>query len=80
MEGRRARRHGEIDILAVSAEDRRRHVGAALCDHAVADMRVRDVEVVAIGTGGDWFQAPARALLESLGFTPFPGVVYVKAI
>ena len=43
-------------------------------------MRVRDVEVVAIGTGGDWFQAPARALLESLGFTPFPGVVHVKAI
>jgi hypothetical protein len=35
---------------------------------------------VSIGTGGDDFHAPARALYEELGFTPFPNVNYTKAI
>lgn len=75
-----ARRHGEIDILAVSADNRRQHTGTALCEHAVAQMKADGVEVVSIGTGGDPFHAAARALYESLGFTPFPGVYYFKAI
>jgi len=75
-----ARKHGEIDILAVSAENRRHHTGTSLCDHAVANMKASGVEVVALGTGGDRFHAAARALYESLGFTPFPGVYYFKAI
>jgi hypothetical protein len=36
--------------------------------------------VVSIGTGGDDFHAPARALYESLGFTPFPTVNYTRAL
>jgi hypothetical protein len=43
-------------------------------------MRDAGVEVASIGTGGDDFHAPARALYESLGFTPFPAVNYTKAI
>jgi ribosomal protein S18 acetylase RimI-like enzyme len=74
------RRHGQIVILAVSAENRRHHTGAALCEHALADMKAAGVEVVEVGTGGDWFHAPARAVYESIGFTPFPGVHYFKAI
>jgi ribosomal protein S18 acetylase RimI-like enzyme len=75
-----SRKHGEIDILAVSAENRRHHTGTYLCEHALANMKASGVEVVALGTGGDRFHAPARSLYESLGFTPFPGVYYFKAI
>jgi len=75
-----SRKHGEIDILAVSAENRRHHTGNYLCEHALANMKASGVEVVAIGTGGDRFHAPARSLYESLGFTTFPGVAYFKAI
>lgn len=35
---------------------------------------------MSIGTGGDAFHAPARALYEALGFTPFPLVSYTKAV
>lgn len=75
-----SRKHGEIDILAVSAENRRHQTGTYLCEHALANMKVSGVEVVALGTGGDRFHAPARSLYESLGFTPFPGFAYFKAI
>ena len=43
-------------------------------------MKAGGVEVVALGTGGDPFHAAARSLCETLGFTPFPGVYYFKAI
>jgi hypothetical protein len=36
--------------------------------------------MVTIGTGGDDFHAPARALYESLGFTAFPNIIYTKAV
>lgn len=75
-----ARKHGEIDILAVSAMHRRLGTGTSLCEHALADMKSGGVEVVALGTGGDRFHASARALYEKLGFTSFPGVYYFKAI
>lgn len=78
MEGR-ASPHGEIDILAVSSENRRHHIGTLLYEHALANMEVRGIEVVVL-TGGDRFHAAARALYESLGFTPFPGVYYFKAV
>lgn len=74
------RKHGEIDIVAVAAENRRHRTGTSLCEHALADMKACGVEVVALGTGGDRFHAPARALYENLGFTSFPGVYYFKAI
>jgi ribosomal protein S18 acetylase RimI-like enzyme len=75
-----ARRHGDIDILAVESQRRRHQTGTALCEHAFADMRARGVEVVGIGTGGDPFHAPARALYESLGCSPVPQMGYLKAL
>ena len=74
------RRHGDIEILAVSVDDRRKGVGTALCAHAFDHMRQRGVEVVVIGTGGDPFHAPARALYESLGCTHVPVEVYFKQL
>jgi GNAT superfamily N-acetyltransferase len=74
------RRHGEVEILAVTRAERRSGIGAALCEHAIADMRDRDVEVVAVGTGGDAFHAPARALYSSLGFTEYPVAVFFKQL
>lgn len=72
--------HGEIEILAVAGSGRRQHCGRRLAQHAIQAMRSDGVEVVSIGTGGDAFHAPARALYESLGFTPFPTVSYTRAV
>jgi len=74
------RRHGTIAILAVASALRRNHVGTALCERAFGDMKERGVEVVEIGTGGDPFHAPARALYESLGCTGFPITGYLKQL
>lgn len=73
-------RHGEIDLLAVAAGSRRQGLGHALVEHAIAAMKADGAEMVSIGTGGDDFHAPARAVYESLGFTPFPNVSYTKPI
>ncbi|MFI6440136.1 GNAT family N-acetyltransferase [Streptomyces sp. NPDC050759] len=75
-----ARKKGEVTILAVSAEHRRHHVATALCEHAFDQMRALDAEVVEIGTGGDQFHAPARALYEALGCTPLPLTVYFRQL
>ncbi|MFI6693090.1 GNAT family N-acetyltransferase [Streptomyces sp. NPDC050433] len=75
-----ARKKGEVTILAVSTEHRRHHVATALCEHAFAQMRALDAEVVEIGTGGDQFHAPARALYEALGCTPLPLTVYFRQL
>ena len=75
-----AERHGEIDMLAVAAASRGRQHGRRLAEHAIDAMKSAGAEVVTIGTGGDPFHAPARALYESLGFTPFPNVLYAKAV
>ncbi|ATL33136.1 GNAT family N-acetyltransferase [Streptomyces formicae] len=75
-----ARKKGEVTILAVSAPYRRHHVGTALCEHAFQQMRALGAEVVEIGTGGDQFHAPARALYEALGCTPHPLAVYFRQL
>lgn len=74
------RRKGKVTILAVSTRYRRHHVGTALCEHAFAQMRAFGAEVVEIGTGGDRFHAPARALYEALGCTPVPLTVYFREL
>ena len=74
------RRHGEIAVLAVREPARGQGLGRALCQHAMGDMREQDVEVVSLGTGGDWFHAPARALYTSLGFHLVPVAVYMRAL
>jgi ribosomal protein S18 acetylase RimI-like enzyme len=72
--------HGEIRLLAVSTEHRRRGLGHQLCDHATTRMKDAGVEVVGIGTGDDAFHAQARALYEDLGFTKIPVAAYLKRI
>ncbi|MFD5494576.1 GNAT family N-acetyltransferase [Streptomyces sp. NPDC127091] len=75
-----ARRNGSVTHLAVSAEHRRHQVGTALCEHTFEQMRSLGAEVVEIGTGGDPFHAPARALYEKLGCTPLPVTVYYREL
>ncbi|MFF8919612.1 GNAT family N-acetyltransferase [Streptomyces sp. NPDC015032] len=75
-----AHKKGEITILAVSTRHRRHHVGTALCEHAFEQMRALGAEVVEIGTGGDQFHAPARALYEALGCTVLPLTVYFRQL
>ncbi|MEV0829337.1 GNAT family N-acetyltransferase [Nonomuraea rubra] len=75
-----ARRNGAISHLAVAADHRRHGTGVALCEHAFADMRARGAEVVEIGTGGDPFHAPARALYEKLGCTALPVAYYYRQL
>ncbi|MFI8201945.1 GNAT family N-acetyltransferase [Streptomyces sp. NPDC085937] len=74
------RRNGSISHLAVSAQHRRGRLGTALCEHAFAHMRSLGAEVVEIGTGGDPFHAPARALYERLGCTALPTAVYYRQL
>jgi ribosomal protein S18 acetylase RimI-like enzyme len=74
------RRRASVTILAVSAEHRRLGAGTVLCEHAFAAMRDLGAEVVTIGTGGDGFHAPARALYETLGCTPLPIAVYYREL
>ncbi len=75
-----ARRNGSITLLAVAAEHRRRRLGTALCEHAFEKMRTLGAEVVVIGTGGDHFHAPARALYEGLGCSALPVAVYYRLL
>jgi ribosomal protein S18 acetylase RimI-like enzyme len=75
-----ARKNGSVTHLAVAAEHRRHHTGTALCEHAFGEMRMRGAEVVEIGTGGDPFHAPARALYERLGCTLLPVAVYYRQL
>jgi ribosomal protein S18 acetylase RimI-like enzyme len=75
-----ARRNGSITILAVAAGHRRHHAGTALCEHAFGAMRALGAEVAVIGTGGDPFHAPARALYERLGCTQLPVAVYYRPL
>jgi len=73
-------RHGQIEPLAVRETHRRSGLGRALCEHAIRAMREQPLEVVSLGTGGDWFHAPARALYESMGFHPVPVVYYLRGL
>lgn len=74
------RRNASVTLLAVRAGHRGHHVGTALCEHAFAEMRALGAEVVEIGTGGDPFHAPARALYERLGCTRLPVAVYYRQL
>ncbi|MCL2552293.1 MAG: GNAT family N-acetyltransferase [Actinomycetia bacterium] len=75
-----SRGRGRIEILAVDAQHRGRHLGTELCEHAFGDMRARGAVYVEIGTGGDEFHAPARALYESLGCVKVPAAVYFREL
>ncbi len=74
------RRHGKIDVLAVSSKNRRHGLGRRLCEHALTHMKNLQVEVVEVGTGGDEFHRPARALYSSMGFHLIPIAGYLRSI
>jgi ribosomal protein S18 acetylase RimI-like enzyme len=61
---------------AVDPRCQRSGVGAALCRHAIEEIRASGVGLVVLGTGGDPGHAPARALYESLGFRRYRIVRY----
>ena len=71
---------GEIEMIAVDPDHQRTGIATALIEHAVAWMRADGLHLAAIGTGGDPGHAPARALYEKAGFTPFPQVRYHQAL
>ncbi len=71
---------GRLQMVAVHPDARRQGVARALCTEVISELRRRGVVVVHIGTGGDAFHAPARALYESLGFIPYPTVDYARAL
>jgi ribosomal protein S18 acetylase RimI-like enzyme len=75
-----ARRNASLTHLAVDADHRRRDAGRTLCEHAFAQMRALGAEMVEIGTGGDPFHAPARALYERLGCVQLPVAVYYREL
>jgi len=74
------REHGRVSILAVDARHRRDHLGTGLCEHAFGHMRAHGAVYVEIGTGGDAFHAPARALYEGLGCIKLPVAVYFREL
>lgn len=71
---------GRLEMVAVHPNARRRGVARALCLAALARLEQLAVTVVHIGTGGDEFHAPARALYESLSFIPYPTVDYARSL
>jgi ribosomal protein S18 acetylase RimI-like enzyme len=71
---------GRLEMVAVHPDARRRGVARALCLAALTRLGELGVTVVHIGTGGDEFHAPARALYESLGFIPYPTVDYARTL
>ncbi|MFE6869554.1 GNAT family N-acetyltransferase [Kitasatospora sp. NPDC057692] len=76
----RARERGTISILAVGAHHRRNHLATDLCEHAFGHMRAHGAVYAEIGTGGDEFHTPARALYESLGCIKLPVAVYFREL
>ena len=74
------RRRGEIEILAVRSDHRRGGLGRVLCEHAFEAMSSLGVDVVVVGTGGDAFHAPARALYASLGMVELPVSVFYRQL
>lgn len=72
--------NGNVEMLTVDEQHRRLGAGRELCEHAFAEMRELGADVVQIGTGGDPFHAPARALYEELGCTPIPVTVYYRRL
>ncbi|MFM9373142.1 GNAT family N-acetyltransferase [Streptomyces sp. Da 82-17] len=72
--------YGTVEMLAIASGHRRAHVGTALCEYAFGELRQAGAKMVEIGTGGDAFHAPARALYESLGCVKLPTAVYFREL
>lgn len=73
-------RSGEVSMIAVDPGYQRQGIGQALLAFAVDQITRLGVPLAQIGTGGDPGHASARRLYEKAGFTPFPQVLYLKAL
>ncbi len=71
---------GVVDMIAVDPHYQRRGIATRLMASAVEHMRAEGMDIAALGTGGDPGHGPARALYETLGYTPLPGVRYLKLL
>lgn len=71
---------GEIYMLAVDPEHRRRGIAARLTEVALDWMKTQGMTNAMVETGGDPGHAAARATYEHIGFTPLPIARYFKAL
>ncbi|MCL2795838.1 MAG: GNAT family N-acetyltransferase [Microbacteriaceae bacterium] len=71
---------GQLEMVAVRESARGRGIARALCQRVLDRMGEHGITVVHIGTGGDPFHGPARALYESLGFTGWPTYDYARTL
>ncbi len=67
---------GQVYMIAVDPDSQRDGLGTRLMEHALGVMRQRNLTLATVGTGGDPGHLPARLLYESVGFKPFPQVLY----
>jgi GNAT superfamily N-acetyltransferase len=73
-------RMGVVDMIAVDPAYQQRGIATRLMDKSVEHMRAQGMDIAAVGTGGDSGHGAARALYEALGYTPLPGVRYLKLL
>lgn len=73
-------RMGVVDIVGVDPDYQRHGIARQLMEHAVEFMRAEGMDIAAVGTGGDDGHSAARELYEALGYTPLPGVRYLKLL
>lgn len=71
---------GVVDMIAVDPAYQRRGIARQLMNRCAEHMRAKGMDIAAVGTGGDSGHGPARALYEALGYTPLPGVRYLKLL
>lgn len=71
---------GVVDMIAVDPPFQRRGIATQLMDRAARHMRDSGMDIAALGTGGDRGHAPARTMYEASGYTPLPGVRYLKLL
>lgn len=75
-----AEKPGEIHMIALDPPYQRRGTAATLTEHALSEMRRRDLDLAAVATGGDPGHAAARATYQRAGFVACPHVWYAKCI
>jgi ribosomal protein S18 acetylase RimI-like enzyme len=73
-------RMGEIYMLAVDPDFRRRGLATALMDHSLASFERSGMTTAMVETGGDPGHTPSRRSYESAGFRLFPVARYFEKL